>query len=143
MIIRISYAVLLAVTSCRYEAARHGVEQARSILNTFTPERLPVMSALAQEFAVMDHFFCSHPGPTFPNRLFHLMGTSHGDTETEFLAHPVPCVRCWSWPSVCPWQWPRLWRALPWRAWLWEAWPWGGAGCCWLLSSSAHITVLG
>ena len=78
-----------------YEAARHGVDQARSIMNTFTPDRLPVLSTLAQEFAVMDRFFCSHPGPTFPNRLFHLMGTSHGDTETTtgFKEHPVPCVR--------------------------------------------------
>ena len=40
------------------------------------------MSTLASEFAVFDRYFCSHPGPTFPNRLFQLMGSSRGCTET-------------------------------------------------------------
>ena len=31
---------------------------------------------------VFDRFFCSHPGPTWPNRLFQLMATSKGCTET-------------------------------------------------------------
>ena len=51
--------------------------------NMFTPDRLPVMSALATEFGVFDRFFCSHPGPTWPNRLFQLMATSKGCTETS------------------------------------------------------------
>ena len=41
-----------------------------TLMNSFTPDRLPVSAALAREFAVFDRFFCSHPGPTFPNRLF-------------------------------------------------------------------------
>eukprot|EP01064_Diplonema_japonicum_P019543 TRINITY_DN2828_c3_g4_i1.p1 TRINITY_DN2828_c3_g4~~TRINITY_DN2828_c3_g4_i1.p1 ORF type:complete len:481 (+),score=158.78 TRINITY_DN2828_c3_g4_i1:39-1481(+) len=53
-----------------------------SVLNMFTPERLPIMSTLAEEFAVFDRLFCSVPGPTTPNRLFQLMGTSLGNTET-------------------------------------------------------------
>ena len=56
---------------------RHkSVADASSLMNMFTPERLPVMSALAQEFALFDRFFASHPGPTWPNRLFQVqLGT--------------------------------------------------------------------
>ena len=59
------------------------VSDASSLLNAFTPERVPVMAALAEEFALFDRFFCSHPGPTWPNRLFQLMATSQGCTETS------------------------------------------------------------
>lgn len=53
-----------------------------AVMKTFTPAELPVMAALASEFVLMDRFFCSHPGPTWPNRLFTLSGTSAGLTET-------------------------------------------------------------
>lgn len=53
-----------------------------TLMNSFTPDRLPVSAALAREFAVFDRFFCSHPGPTFPNRLFQV-GTHHA----EGIAH--------------------------------------------------------
>jgi phospholipase C len=52
------------------------------VMSMFAPEKLPVMVALAQEFAVMDRFFAGHPGPTWPNRLFALSATSAGLTET-------------------------------------------------------------
>eukprot|EP00911_Craspedida_sp_UC1_P002499 UC1_evm1s1858 len=60
----------------------HASKQWCAVMEGFTPERLPVISALASEFAIMDRFFCSHPGPTWPNRLFALSATSAGDTET-------------------------------------------------------------
>jgi phospholipase C len=41
---------------------------------------VPVLASLADEFAIMDRFFASHPGPTWPNRLFTLCGTSAGLT---------------------------------------------------------------
>lgn len=56
----------------------------------FTPDRLPVMAKLAEEFAVMDRFFCSHPGPTWPNRLFCLSATSMGCTETGTYYKNIP-----------------------------------------------------
>ena len=43
----------------------------------------PYQAKLASEFALFDRFFASHPGPTWPNRLFQLMGTSKGCTETS------------------------------------------------------------
>ena len=63
----------------------HGnsLNDASTLMNAFTPERLPIMSTLAKEFAIFDKFDASVPGPTWPNRLFQLMGTSKGCTETN------------------------------------------------------------
>ena len=52
------------------------------VMSMFPPARVPIITELAREFAVMDRFFCSHPGPTWPNRMFALSGTSAGSTET-------------------------------------------------------------
>ena len=53
-----------------------------NVMSGFKPEDLPVINALADEFALMDRFFASHPGPTWPNRMFTLSATSAGSTET-------------------------------------------------------------
>lgn len=68
-----------------YAVGKRGkpIDEASSLLNMFTPDRLPVMNALASEFALFERFFCSHPGPTWPNRLFQLMGSSKGCTATS------------------------------------------------------------
>eukprot|EP01060_Flectonema_neradi_P002678 TRINITY_DN116_c0_g1_i2.p1 TRINITY_DN116_c0_g1~~TRINITY_DN116_c0_g1_i2.p1 ORF type:complete len:484 (+),score=144.53 TRINITY_DN116_c0_g1_i2:45-1496(+) len=68
-----------------FESKRH--KDPTSVMNMFTPERLPVMKALADEFAIFDRYFCSHNGPTWPNRLYQLMGSSHGCTSTSAM-HP-------------------------------------------------------
>ncbi len=39
-------------------------------MKCYTPDQLPVMMALAENFAVCDMWFSSMPGPTWPNRLF-------------------------------------------------------------------------
>jgi phospholipase C len=44
----------------------------------FRPDQLPVLDALAREFAVCDHWFSSMPGPTWPNRLFVHAASSAG-----------------------------------------------------------------
>jgi phospholipase C len=44
----------------------------------FDPNRLPVLNALATQFAVCDHWFSSMPGPTWPNRFFVHAATSGG-----------------------------------------------------------------
>ena len=40
------------------------------VMKCFSPEQLPVLHALAEEFAVCDRWFSSMPGPTWPNRFF-------------------------------------------------------------------------
>ena len=44
------------------------------------PERVPVLSTLALEFAVCTRWFCSVPGETWPNRNFVHSATSDGTT---------------------------------------------------------------
>jgi len=55
----------------------HGFDVA-SALRCFTPDQLPVLNFLAQQFAICDRWFSSVPGPTWPNRFFALAGTSWG-----------------------------------------------------------------
>jgi phospholipase C len=48
------------------------------VLRCFHPDMVPVLSRLAVEFAVCDHWFCSLPGDTWPNRDFLHAGESFG-----------------------------------------------------------------
>ncbi|NQY05438.1 MAG: phosphoesterase [Flavobacteriaceae bacterium] len=48
------------------------------IMQIYTPETLPVLSGLAKGYAVCDHWYCSAPTETLPNRAFTHMGTSEG-----------------------------------------------------------------
>lgn len=48
------------------------------IMGSFTPEMLPVVSTLAREFGVYDHWHCAVPSQTFCNRSFFHASTSHG-----------------------------------------------------------------
>eukprot|EP01061_Rhynchopus_euleeides_P010090 TRINITY_DN1943_c0_g1_i3.p1 TRINITY_DN1943_c0_g1~~TRINITY_DN1943_c0_g1_i3.p1 ORF type:complete len:690 (+),score=278.92 TRINITY_DN1943_c0_g1_i3:63-2072(+) len=52
------------------------------VLSMFTPDKVPIITQLAQEFALFDEFYCSHPGPTWPNRQYGLAATSGGSTST-------------------------------------------------------------
>jgi phospholipase C len=63
------------------ESKAHPIDHC-AVMSCFTPERVPVLSALAEEFVLMDHFFAAHPGPTWPNRLYTLSATSAGSTST-------------------------------------------------------------
>jgi phospholipase C len=49
-----------------------------SIMLSYTEKDVPVITALAREFAVCDHWFSSMPGPTWPNRYFFHAASSAG-----------------------------------------------------------------
>jgi phospholipase C len=51
------------------------------------PENVPVLSTLAREFAVCDHWFCSVPGETWPNRNYLHAATSADETDIELRAY--------------------------------------------------------
>ncbi|MFK4760958.1 alkaline phosphatase family protein [Microbacterium sp. ZW T5_45] len=53
-------------------------EEAATIMGSFSPEMLPVLSTLAAEFAVFDHWYAAVPSQTFCNRSFFHASTSHG-----------------------------------------------------------------
>lgn len=58
------------------------------IMKCFDPAGLPVITALAKQYAICDHWFSSVPGPTLPNRLYAHCGTSRGrlDMSPEFYS---------------------------------------------------------
>jgi phospholipase C len=57
------------------------------IMKCYSPDQLPVLTALAKEFAVCDNWHASMPGPTWPNRMFvHAAssgGLDHSPTTAE------------------------------------------------------------
>jgi phospholipase C len=52
------------------------------VMQSFHPEKLAVLSALATEFAVFNYWHSSLPGPTWPNRFFVHAGTSGGLSDS-------------------------------------------------------------
>jgi phospholipase C len=67
-------------------------EAADAIMRCFAPESLPVLTTLAEEFAICDGWFASLPGPTWPNRVFVHAGTSAGHTDNGFRLYDVPTI---------------------------------------------------
>jgi len=65
-----------------FESKSHGRENATFVMKGFLPEKIPVSSMLAEEFAVFDKWYSAFPGPSWPNHMFTLTGTSAGCTET-------------------------------------------------------------
>jgi phospholipase C len=49
-----------------------------SVMLSYTKRDVPVIAALAEEFAICDHWFSSMPGPTWPNRFFFHAASSAG-----------------------------------------------------------------
>jgi phospholipase C len=66
--------------------------QPDEIMGMFTPQLLPVLSGLAQGFAVCDQWFSSVPTETLPNRAFASAATSQGhmdDSTSKFTAPSI------------------------------------------------------
>ncbi len=66
--------------------------QPQDIMGCFTPEALPVLSALARGYAVCDHWFGSAPTETLPNRAFALAGTSQGHMDDKTRTFTCPSI---------------------------------------------------
>ncbi|HWG02074.1 MAG TPA: alkaline phosphatase family protein [Trebonia sp.] len=62
------------------------------IMGCFTPEALPVLSALARGYAVCDHWFASAPTETMPNRAFTCAGTSQGHMDDKTHTFTAPSI---------------------------------------------------
>jgi phospholipase C len=61
-----------------YFTQTNDVKLSHEIMYYFDPKKLPVLTTLAQEFAVFNRWFSSIPGPTICNRAFAHYGTSFG-----------------------------------------------------------------
>lgn len=55
------------------------------VLGYYDADQLPMYDYLARNFGYCDRFFCSHPGPTLPNRMYSLTG----DVQHDRLGVPV------------------------------------------------------
>ena len=63
-----------------------GAPNPAKIMKCFLPDQVPVLTTLAREFALCDHWFASIPGPTWPNRFFVHAASSGGldDSPSSF-----------------------------------------------------------
>ncbi|PLB43408.1 putative phosphatidylglycerol specific phospholipase [Aspergillus steynii IBT 23096] len=70
------------------------LSRAAEVINYYTPDNVPVFSAIAENFVLFDRWFASVPGPTNPNRAYLTSGTSHGHgtNDDDFLTSSLPQV---------------------------------------------------
>lgn len=65
---------------------------ANDIMGCYTPQSVPVLSALASGYAVCDHWFGSVPTETLPNRAFALAATSQGHMDDKTRTFTAPSI---------------------------------------------------
>lgn len=77
-----------------YFTQTNNVARSHNIMCYFTPDKLPVLTTLATEFAVFNGWFSSIPGPTICNRAFAHYGTSFGQVGMDifYILDPIPSV---------------------------------------------------
>jgi phospholipase C len=74
-----------------YATQGTGVTGSHAIMNYFTPDKLPILTTLATEYAVFNGWFSPMPGPTICNRAFAHYGTSFGNVDMNmfYLTDPI------------------------------------------------------
>jgi phospholipase C len=70
-----------------YGTITNNVVNSHRIMKCFSQTKLPILSTLAQQFCVCDHWFSSVPGPTFPNRAFAHAATSIGHVDMSPIGY--------------------------------------------------------
>lgn len=68
-----------------YATQGTGTQGSHAIMNYFPPEKLPILTTLATEYAVFNGWFSSIPGPTICNRAFAHYGTSFGNVDMNLF----------------------------------------------------------
>jgi phospholipase C len=86
-----NFGATLTLDAKRHRPIEPGTTAA-DIMGMFTPELLPVLSGLARGFAVCDHWFCSAPTETIPNRAFVAAATSQGHINDSTKSFTVPTI---------------------------------------------------
>jgi phospholipase C len=64
-----------------YGAVSQSVSKSHHVMKCFDPGKVPVLTTLAQQYAVCTRWFSSVPGPTLPNRAFAHAATSVGHVD--------------------------------------------------------------
>jgi len=77
-----------------YFSQTNDVNRSHNIMYYFTPDKLPVLTTLATEFAVFNGWFSSIPGPTICNRAFAHYGTSFGQVGMDifYVLDKIPSI---------------------------------------------------
>ena len=93
------------------------------VMQSFTPDRIPIMTSLAENFVLMDRFFAAFPGPTWPNRLFFMAGTSSGLTETmpwyrDVVGQLFPTRTIFDQVEEAGGSWKVYYNDTPWELWV-------------------------
>ena len=68
-----------------YFSQQRDVNHSHKIMYYFPPEKLPVLTTLATEYALFNAWFSSIPGPTICNRAFAHYGTSFGQVSMNMF----------------------------------------------------------
>ncbi|MET0065324.1 MAG: alkaline phosphatase family protein [Candidatus Thiodiazotropha sp.] len=76
------------------------------VMQTFSPEQLPILNGLASHFAVSDRWFCSVPGGTDMNRAFSVTGSAFNRLGTW---EGGDAYKYWPCASHRPSLWKVLW----------------------------------
>ena len=61
-----------------YTSVTGATSEGSTVMRCFNESTLPILSTLANEFALFDGWHASIPGPTMPNRAYAASATSHG-----------------------------------------------------------------
>src|SRR5216683_1691383 len=77
-----------------YTTQGTSVNASHAIMSYFPPEKLPVLTRLATEYAVFNGWFSSIPGPTICNRAFAHYGTSFGNVDMNlfYIQDPIQSI---------------------------------------------------
>jgi phospholipase C len=77
-----------------YATQGTNINASHAIMSYFPPERLPVLTRLATEYAVFNGWFSSIPGPTICNRAFAHYGTSYGNVDMNlfYIQDPIKSI---------------------------------------------------
>jgi phospholipase C len=77
-----------------YATQGSGASGSHAIMNYFPPNKLPVLTTLATEYAVFNGWFSSIPGPTICNRAFAHYGTSFGNVDMNlfYITDPIKSI---------------------------------------------------
>lgn len=77
-----------------YFTQTNDVNRSHNIMYYFPPDQVPVLTALATEFAVFNGWFSSIPGPTICNRAFAHYGTSFGQVGMDifYILDPIASI---------------------------------------------------
>jgi phospholipase C len=73
-----------------YFQQRRDVDHSHKIMYYFPPEKLPILTGLARNYAVFNGWFSSIPGPTLCNRAFAHYGSSFGQVGMNLFYQNVP-----------------------------------------------------